>query len=110
MFERELTLYKFNLNYLRLLTADIDESQLGVAPFRRKPAGVDSGASGGGDPLGGAAPGSEPVCPPQWRKQFAPGSKPSELQAPLPSKSKLWRRSKTAIDASPRQPPRRPAT
>jgi hypothetical protein len=33
VFERELTLYKFNLNYLRLLAADLDESKMGVAPF-----------------------------------------------------------------------------
>jgi len=33
--------------------------------------------------------GLELTCPPAWHKQFGPGSKPSELKSPLPSKQEL---------------------
>ena len=33
MLERELTLYKFNHNYLKMLAADISESDMRLAPF-----------------------------------------------------------------------------
>lgn len=90
MFERELTLYKFNLNYLRLLAADIDESQLGVAPFpgANPPIWILGHLAVATDSAGRLL-GLDPACPSHWQKQFAPGSKPSELQAPLPTKSEL---------------------
>ena len=90
MFERELTLYEFNLNYLRMLMADLAESDLGMAPFE------------GGNPpvwiLGHLATatdyaarllGLEATCPRRWQKQFAPGTKPADLKPPLPTKSEL---------------------
>ncbi len=33
MFERELTLYKFQLGYLKMVAADLDESAMTVPPF-----------------------------------------------------------------------------
>ena len=90
MFERELTLYEFNWNYLRLLTADLAESDMEAVAFE------------GGNPpvwiLGHLAVctdyaarllGQQAVCPRPWHKQFAPGSKPSALQPPLPTKAEL---------------------
>ncbi len=89
MFERELTLYQFNLNYLKMLVADLAEDLSG-APFE------------GGNPpvwiLGHLAIctdyaarmlGEKPVCPREWHKQFAPGTKPLDLVPPLPTKSEL---------------------
>ena len=90
MFERELTLYKFTLGHLKLVATDLDESAMGTAPFE-----------GGNPPVwilghlavatdyAGRILGLEPTCPPAWHKQFGPGSKPSELKAPLPSKIEL---------------------
>jgi hypothetical protein len=90
VFEQELTLYKFNLNYLRMLVADLTESNLETAAFE------------GGNPpvwiLGHLAVctdyaaqllGLELACPRLWHKQFAPGTKPADLKAPLPTKIEL---------------------
>jgi len=90
VFERELTLYKFNLNYLRLLVADIDEAAMSVAAFE-----------GGNTPVwilghlavatdyAGRVLGLDRACPRSWHKQFAPGSKPADVEVPYPAKSEL---------------------
>jgi DinB family protein len=90
MFERELTLYKFNRNYLRLLAADIDESDLGTAPFpgANPPVWILGHLAVATD-YAARLLGLERACPRQWHAQFAPGSKPTELKPPLPTKEEL---------------------
>ncbi|HEY2893745.1 MAG TPA: DinB family protein, partial [Pirellulales bacterium] len=90
MFERELTLYKFNLNYLRLLAADLEEDNLGKAAF-----------PGGNPPVwilghlavatdyAGRLLGLRPECAREWHTQFAPGTKSADVVAPYPSKGDL---------------------
>ncbi|HTM55143.1 MAG TPA: DinB family protein [Pirellulales bacterium] len=90
MFERELTLYKFNLNYLRLLAADLDDANLGKPAF-----------PGGNPPVwilghlavatdyAGKLLGLRPQCPREWHVQFAPGTKSADVAAPYPSKGDL---------------------
>ncbi|MEX0676698.1 MAG: DinB family protein [Pirellulales bacterium] len=90
MFERELTLYKFNLNYLRLLAADVAESNLGAVPFEgANPPVWILGHLAMATDFAARLLGLEPACPREWHKQFAPGSKPSELKPPWPTKSEL---------------------
>ena len=90
MFERELTLYKFNLNYLRALTADLDEADIEAAPFpgANPPVWILGHLAVCTD-YAGKLLGLETACPRKWHVQFAPGSKPAELKAPLPTKSEL---------------------
>lgn len=90
MFELELTLYKFNLKYLRQLAADLDESQMGVAPFAgaNTPLWILGHLASTAD-FAGRMLGLEPACPRAWHKQFAPGTKPADLQPPLPTKAEL---------------------
>ena len=90
MLDRELTLFVFNRNYLRLLAADLDEASMNVAPFE-----------GGNPPVwilghlavsidsAGRFFGLERACPRDWQVKFSPGSKPAELKPPLPSKAEL---------------------
>ncbi len=90
MFERELTLYNFTLGHLRILAADIDESAMGVAPFEgANPPVWILGHLAVCTDFAGRSLGLEPACSPQWHTQFAPGTKPSDLKPPLPTKSEL---------------------
>jgi DinB superfamily len=90
VFERELTLYKFNLKYLRLLMADLDESDLGSAPFEgaNPPVWILGHLAISADFSGGLL-GLKPVCPIEWRKPFAPGTDSSAVPRPWPTKSEL---------------------
>src|SRR6187401_1594139 len=90
MFERERTLYKFNLNYLRLLAADLDDSQMGVSPFpgANPPIWILGHLAVATD-YAGKMLGLETVCPRRWHVQFAPGSKPCDVKEPYPSKAEL---------------------
>jgi hypothetical protein len=90
MLERELTLYAFNLKYLRLLAADLDEADMTTAPY--------AGANPPVWILGHLAVctdyaarilGGKRECPREWHVQFAPGTKPADLKPPLPSKAEL---------------------
>ncbi|MGD9722683.1 MAG: DinB family protein [Pirellulales bacterium] len=90
MFERELTLYQFNLDYLKVLVGDLDDSALHARPY-----------AGGNPPvwiLGHLAVstdyaarmlGLRPACPKEWHQQFGPGSKPDAIAQPAPSKGDL---------------------
>jgi hypothetical protein len=90
VFERELTLYKFNLNYLRLLAAELDDANLGKPAF-----------PGGNPPVwilghlavatdyAGKLLGLRPQCPREWHTQFAPGTKPADVVTPYPTKGDL---------------------
>jgi hypothetical protein len=95
VFDRELTLYKFTLNYLRLLAADLDDAQLGVAPFEgANPPVWILGHLAVATDYAGRMLGQKPACPREWHKQFGPGSKPADLSEPLPTKADLM----TAIE------------
>jgi DinB superfamily len=90
VFERELTLYKFNLNYLRLLTADLAESDMEAAAFEgANPPVWILGHLAVCTDYAARQLGLEPACPREWHKQFAPGTKPSDLQPALPTKAEL---------------------
>jgi len=91
MFERELTLYEFQLNYIRLLLSDLDDSKLAERPF--------PGANPPVWILGHLAVctdyaarmlGQKPVLPRAWHAQFAPGSNPAALEPPYPTKAELF--------------------
>jgi hypothetical protein len=90
VFEQELTLYKFNLNYLRMLVADIEESDLTSVAFEgaNPPAWILGHLAVCTD-YAARLLGLERACPRQWHSQFAPGTKPAEMQPPLPSKAEL---------------------
>ncbi len=90
MFERELTLYKFNRNYLRVLVADLDESLMNVAPFSgANPPVWILGHLAISTDYAGRILGLHRACPKQWHAMFAPGTNPAALETPLPSKSEL---------------------
>jgi len=90
MFERELTLYKFNLNYLNLLAADIDEAGWAMAPFpgANPPVWIMGHLAVATD-YAARLLGLDRVCPREWHVQFAPGTKPENLKPPLPKKEEL---------------------
>jgi hypothetical protein len=90
MFERERTLYKFNLNYLRLLAADLEEADMAAAPFpgANPPVWILGHLAVATD-YAGRMLGLETVCPRRWHAQFAPGSKPCDVKEPYPSKAEL---------------------
>jgi hypothetical protein len=90
MLERELTLFKFNRNYLRMLAADFDEGQLDAPPI---PGGNTPrwilGHLAVSTDYAGHILGLKRACPREWHKAFAPGTKPADLQPPLPAKEEL---------------------
>jgi hypothetical protein len=90
VFERELTLYQFTLNHLRLLAVDIKEPDMNVAPFEgANPPVWILGHLAVATDYAGRMLGLPAICPKQWHAQFGPGSKPTELKAPLPTKGDL---------------------
>ncbi len=90
MLERELTLYKFNLNYLRRLLADIAEADMTATPFAgANPPVWILGHLAVATDYAGRMLGLERACPRDWHAKFSPGSKPADLQAPLPTKAEL---------------------
>lgn len=97
MFERELTLFQFNLNFLRMLAADIDESDMQSVAFpgANPPAWILGHLAVTTD-YAAAMLGLERSCPRSWQKQFAPGTKPADLAPPLPSKTELVEAIETA--------------
>ncbi len=90
MFERELTLYKFNLSFIRTLAADLDEDDLGRVPFpgANPPVWILGHLAVATD-YAGRILGLKPVCPRQWHAQFGPGTKPADVPQPWPSKGDL---------------------
>ena len=90
MFNRELTLYAFNLFYGRHLVADVPDEQFAEQPAEgfNHPAWVlghlaavaDSGLQLLGRPL---------ALPPDWHQLFDPGTVPSPERSLYPSKAEL---------------------
>jgi hypothetical protein len=90
VFERELTLFKFNLKYLRMLVADLEESQMTAVayPGANPPVWILGHLAVTMD-FAARMLGLEAACPRPWHKQFAPGTKPADLEPPLPTKEEL---------------------
>ncbi len=90
MFERELTLYKFTLNHLKLLAADLDEESLSTPPFEgANPPVWILGHLALGTDYAAMLLGLNRACSKAWHKQFGPGTNPAALEGPLPTKSEL---------------------
>ena len=90
MFERELTLYKFQLNYLRLLAVDLTDADMTATPFAgANPPVWILGHLAVATDYAARMLGLETACPRAWHKLFPPGSKPADLQPPLPTKAEL---------------------
>jgi hypothetical protein len=88
--ERQLTLYKFNLHYLRLLAGDLDEASMNVAPFEgANPPVWILGHLAVATDFAGKILGLPRACPREWHVKFAPGSKSSAVEPPLPTKDEL---------------------
>lgn len=90
MLEQAVTVYEFMLGMCRTLAADIDDDHLLTPPF-----------AGANPPLwilghlavvtdyAGKMLGAERQCPREWHVMFGPGSKPGNMQEPLPTKDEL---------------------
>jgi hypothetical protein len=90
MYDRFLTLYKFNRNYLQLLAGDIDESAMQSTPFpgANPPIWIIGHLTISTD-YAGKILGQERACPRRWHAMFGPGSNPAALEPPLPTKAEL---------------------
>ncbi len=95
-----LTLYDFQLGYIKQLVKDLEDADLNVPPF--------PGANPPVWILGHLAVctdyaarllGERPACPKEWHRQFAPGTNPSDIAQPYPSLVELV----TAIEAGHRR-------
>ncbi len=90
MLELETRLYRFNLNYLKLLAADFDEAHWHETPI-----------AGGNSPLwilghltvatdyALRTLGEKSRCPKEWHRAFGPGSDPLAIPTPYPAKADL---------------------
>lgn len=90
MLEQAVTVYQFMLGMAKTLAADIDDDHMLTPPF----AGANSplwilGHLAVVADYAGKMLGQERQCPREWHAMFAPGSKPANLQEPLPSKAEL---------------------
>ena len=90
MFEHERTLYKFVLNYSRMLTADIDDARLAdqPVPAANHPAWVLGHLAICTD-YAAQLLGLPKKCPVEWHSLFGPGSKPTADRSTYPSKVDL---------------------
>jgi uncharacterized damage-inducible protein DinB len=91
MYDRELRLYRFLLDYCRGLIADIDDSKLrgGAAENMNTPQWLLGHLAICTDytlQLAGLAK----RCPDEWHKWFGPGSKPEQVPSPGPTKAELF--------------------
>lgn len=90
MLEQAVTVYGFTLMMAKTLAADIDADHLLTPPF----AGANSplwilGHLAVVTDYAGKLFGLERQCPREWHVMFGPGSKPGNLQEPLPTKEEL---------------------
>jgi hypothetical protein len=90
MFDRELTLYAFVLNYCRMLTADLDEAKLLAppAPGVHSPAWILGHLAISTD-YAASLLGLRRECPAAWFKAFGPGSVADAVPSPAPTKAEL---------------------
>ena len=89
MFEREITLYAFNLAHLQRVAADLAEDSLDEqpAPGLKPPRWVLGHLAIATD-LGLRCLGVAEYCPREWHEAFGPGS-PLGAPGPRPSKAEL---------------------
>ena len=90
MFEQLGTLQEFQLGYLKMLAVDLDDADLGVAPFpgANPPVWILGHLAVATD-YAGRMLGLRPECPREWHKYFAPGTSPAEVPQPYPTKAEL---------------------
>jgi hypothetical protein len=90
MFDREITLYAFALNYCRMLTADLDEAKLLAPPVPgvHSPAWILGHLAISTD-YAASLLGLPRVCPASWFKAFGPGSAADSVPSPAPTKAEL---------------------
>ena len=90
MFDHERTLYRFVLNYCKLLTADIDDARFAdqPVPAANHPAWVVGHLAICTD-YAAHMVGLPKTCPAKWHKFFGPGSKPTPDRSVYPSKADL---------------------
>jgi hypothetical protein len=95
MRQQQLTLHDFQLGYIKMIAADLDEVDMAVAPFPGdNPPVWILGQLAVCTDYAGRMLGLKPECPREWHKHFAPGTNPAEVPQPHPSKEELL----TAID------------
>ncbi len=89
MFEREITLYAFNLAHLQRVAADLADDLLDEQPAPGlKPARWVLGHLAIATDLGLRCLGQAEHCPREWHEAFGPGS-PLDAQGRQPSKAEL---------------------
>lgn len=91
MFERELRLFRFDLDYCRRLIADLDDSMLrrGAAEKVNPPQWLLGHLAICTDFVLQLA-GQQKCCPDEWQKWFGPGSSPEQVPSPGPTKAELF--------------------
>jgi uncharacterized damage-inducible protein DinB len=90
MFDRELTLYAFNLTYCKLLVADVPDEQFAEQPAEgfNHPAWVLGHLAAVSD-FGLQILGRKFALPAEWHQLFDPGTVPSPERALYPPKAEL---------------------
>src|SRR3990172_723303 len=90
MFDREIKLYAFMLQYCRLLTNDIEESQMSVQPTPgvNPPVWILGHLAAATD-YATRMLGEKAVLPESWHRMFGRGSKLLEDTQPYPTKKEL---------------------
>ena len=90
MFENELTLYAFNLQYCRNLAHDIPDERLThrIAPGVNPPHWILGHLAIATDFAAGCL-GLPKACPTEWHREFGPGSKPSDVPGFRVTRSEL---------------------
>ncbi len=90
MLDQLPALHEFQLRYIQMLAADLDDDDLGVAPFSgANPAVWILGHLAVATDYAARMLGQKPECPREWHKYFAPGSNPAEVPLPYPTKAEL---------------------
>jgi hypothetical protein len=90
MFEQLATLHQFQVGFIKMLTADMSDEDLGVSPFPgANPAVWVLGHLAICTDYAGRLLGLRPECPREWHTAFAPGSNPAEVPQPYPSMETL---------------------
>ncbi len=90
MLEQLATLHEFQVGYVKMLAADLDDSDLGQSPFAgANPPVWILGHLAVATDYAGRMLGLRPECPREWHKYFAPGTNPADVPQPYPSKADL---------------------
>ena len=90
MFEQEIPIYRFGLEYLKKVVAHIEESDF-TKPIARaiNPPAYVLGHLAISNDFALQLLGQPTVCPAEWHAAFGPGSGPDKLKIDYPSKQEL---------------------